>query len=302
MTFTPFVPHTHLDALIAMVIQAGHMARDIYQTYDHGVEIKDDKSPVTRADKLVEAYLEQQLSELTPHIPIIGEEGMAFAKDAGGVVPHNYEQFWLLDPIDGTQDFIERTGAYAINVALVEWGVPVLGMIYAPSYHNQLFVGGVGVGVFRYDGHTHTRHDILACDICPLVHDKNGTPILRNGGLENVSDARNTVPNPLIVITSGRNKDRYKIQDWLTEPLPHGYMKLGSAIKFTLLASNQAHVYPRFAPSMEWDTASGDVILRQLGGGIYTLDGKLMTYGKPDYRNSHFISYAPIMPKHLLKF
>ena len=306
MTYPPFVSQMYLDDCIAMAIQAGKIAQDIYQSGDHGVRIKGDKSPVTKADQAVESYLETCLSQMTPHIPIIGEEAMSSLSDTQGETHHHYEQFWLLDPIDGTRDFIERTGAYAINIALIEQGVPVFGMIYAPSYHNQLFVGGVGIGAFRYDCHTHTRHDVLACDVCPITYDDTGKTVVNDNNCDDLNGInrdkdQDEILNPLVVITSGRNKDRYAIKDKIMPWVPHVYMDIGSAIKFTLLASNQAHVYPRFAPSMEWDTASGDAILRQLGGGVMTLDGHHMVYGKPQYRNPHFMAYAPLMSPDMLK-
>lgn len=302
---TQFLPQNHMDDLLDMMCQAGQIARDIYQSADHGVSIKSDQSPVTRADTAVEQYLTDILQAMTPHIPIVGEEATATQSDTTPTqqtATPQHEKFWVVDPIDGTRDFVNRTGAYSINVALIENGVPVLGMIYAPSYNNQMLVGGIDVGVFRYDVHTHTRHDNLACDVCPLVYDDHGKTMPVHTGQGDSQDSIDSI-NPLVIITSGRNDDRHTIAERLSRtPENCGYMNIGSAIKFMVLCGNQAHVYPRFAPCMEWDTASGDAILRQLGGGVRTLDGKPLTYGKPDYANPHFVAHAPAIAPSFIKW
>ena len=265
----------HLDAFIEMIRQAGSMARDMYDKNEYAIYTKTDKSPVTEADQKVEIFIEQHLSRITPDIPIVGEEGVANAKDTGATIVDvkNAPLYWLVDPIDGTREFIERTGQYAISVALMENHTPILGMIYAPNYNDVLYVGGRGIGAWREQGQG-TRESL------PFV---------------------NTITDEFSIITSGRNYDADRIYKFIKKNIPIAHRRMGSALKFCILAENGAHFYPRLAPTMEWDTAAGDAILREIGGGVMTFAGTPLTYGKADYRNGHFIAYAPSADISILK-
>ena len=268
------IPH-YLDALVDMIRSAGHMARDMYDKNEYAVFTKTDKSPVTEADQKVENFIEQQLQHITPTIPIVGEEGVSHAKDSGASIVDvtHAPLYWLVDPIDGTREFIERTGQYAISVALLEQGIPILGFIHAPSFDNALYVGGRGIGAWREQG----------------TGDRQPLPL------------PNTIKDEFSIITSGRNYDADKVHKFLTKNVPIAHQRMGSALKFCILAENGAHFYPRLAPTMEWDTAAGDAILRAVGGGIISFDGTPLRYGKTDYRNGHFIAYAPSADMSILK-
>ena len=266
---------THLEPLIQMIRDGGRMARDIYDNNQYAVYTKTDKSPVTEADQQVEIFIEQQLRQITPNIPIVGEEGVAGAKDRGDTVINvdDAPLYWLVDPIDGTREFIERTGQYALSVALMEHNIPILGFIYAPSFNDVLYVGGRGIGAWRENG---------------------------AGGRQSLP-FENKIVDEFNIITSGRNYDADRVHKFLTKNVPIAHQRMGSALKFCILAENGAHFYPRLAPTMEWDTAAGDAILRAIGGGIVTFDGTPLTYGKADYRNGHFVAYAPSADMSILK-
>ena len=262
-----FAVSSNLDTLIHIMINAGTMARDMYDKNEYTVYTKGDKSPVTEADKKVEIYIEEQLTTIAPNIPIIGEEGMSHAKDNGSdtIDVSDVSRYWLVDPIDGTREFIDRTGQYAVCIALIENGIPEFGMIYAPSYNDCIYVGGCDMGAWRQDVYGNRTP-------LPLPDEKK---------------------DEVRIITSGRNFDADKAHKFLKTKTPLCHKRMGSALKFCMLAENQAHFYPRFAPTMEWDTAAGDAILRQIGGGIVTMDNKPLTYGKSDFKNPHFVAYGP---------
>ena len=265
----------YLPSLIQMIRDGGGMARDIYDKNQYAVYTKTDKSPVTEADQKVEIFIEQQLQKITPNIPIVGEEGVAGAKDRGDTVINvdNAPLYWLVDPIDGTREFIERTGQYALSVALMENNIPILGFIYAPSFNDVLYVGGRDIGAWRE----------------------------YSDGVRQSLPFANTIGDELSIITSGRNYDADRVHKFLSKNTPIAHQRMGSALKFCILAENGAHFYPRLAPTMEWDTAAGDAILRAIGGGIITFEGTPLTYGKADYRNGHFVAYAPSADMSILK-
>jgi 3'(2'), 5'-bisphosphate nucleotidase len=240
---------------------------EILRIYEEGcdVTLKDDSSPVTAADHAAEAIILAALRRITPEIPIVAEEEIS-----GGHVPGNLgERFYLVDPLDGTREFVNRNGDFTVNIALIEHGAPVLGIVYSPV-RGWLFVGGPEGAqemTVDYKGNVSARQPI-AC---------------------------RTAPEQLIAVAS-RSHRTPETDDYLKDFAIADCVSVGSSIKFGLLARGEADIYPRFGRTMEWDTAAGDAVLRAAGGITLTLDGKPLTYGRrnqaddADFANPHFVA------------
>jgi 3'(2'), 5'-bisphosphate nucleotidase len=225
------------------------------------VQLKPDASPVTAADHAAEAIILAGLRELTPDIPVIAEEEVA-----AGRIPAVADCFWLVDPLDGTKEFISRTGNFTVNIALIAQGRPQLGVIYAPVY-DKLYAGDVArMLAWRED--SAGRHSLAAA----------GRPA---GGLTVAGSFAN----------HNAATDAYLAGFTVARR-----MALGSSLKFCLIAEGSADLYPRFGPTMEWDTAAGDAIVRASGGMVYGLDGKPLLYRKSDFYNPGFIASGAWVP------
>jgi 3'(2'), 5'-bisphosphate nucleotidase len=219
------------------------------------VRTKADRSPVTDADEAANALICARLAALTPDIPIVAEEsvGEGEAAPAGG-------RFWLVDPLDGTREFIAGRDEYTVNIALIEDSHPVLGVVGLPA-RDEVYVGIAG------DGAEHRRGDGPA------------TPI----------HAR-PVPATDAVAVASRSHGSARTDAWLAEAGVGRIARAGSAAKFCLIAEGRADLYPRFGRTMEWDTAAGHAVLAAAGGKVRTLDGKELAYGKPGFANPDFIA------------
>ncbi|QND54155.1 3'(2'),5'-bisphosphate nucleotidase CysQ [Phyllobacterium sp. 628] len=241
--------------------------QEILRIYTEGCdfELKDDKSPVTEADHAAEAIILAALHRTTPDIPVVAEEEIS-----GGHVPGDLgARFYLVDPLDGTREFVSRNGDFTVNIALIEHGIPVLGVVYAPV-RGVLFIGGPGgaeeVSIAE-DGSV-TARKAIAC---------------------------RTPPNELIAVAS-RSHRTPETDAYLEDFNIADCVSVGSSLKFGLLARGEADIYPRFGRTMEWDTAAGDAVLRAAGGMTLTLDGKPLTYGRrnqaddADFANPHFVA------------
>ncbi len=256
------------DALLSVFETAAIAAgQEILRIYEEGcdVALKDDKSPVTAADHAAEAVILEALREATPEIPIVAEEEIS-----GGHVPGELgDRFYLVDPLDGTREFVNRNGDFTVNIALIENGSPVLGIVYAPV-RGWLFTGGPeGAYEVTVDRHGNvTARKPISCRPAPP---------------EMIAVASRSHRTPE---TDGY-LDGYRIADCVS---------VGSSIKFGLLARGEADIYPRLSRTMEWDTAAGDAVLRAAGGMTLTLDGKPLTYGRrnqshdADFANPHFVA------------
>ena len=245
-----------LDALILLIRDAGRVVMEVYDS-DFDVEEKQDESPVTAADRLAEAVILDGLRQLTPGIPIVAEEAVS-----GGVVPDVSEHFWLVDPVDGTKEFISRNGEFTVNIALISHGRPVLGLVLAPAL-SRLFHGGEGLGAW--------------------VENAQGTRAIR---VRAVPDAG------LTVVGSRRHGDQSAEEALFAGRQVAERKSVGSSLKLCLVAEGGADVYPRFGRTMEWDIAAGDAVLRAAGGTVVTLDGKVLGYGKPGFDNPHFVAWG----------
>lgn len=243
-----------IDALIAPVRAAGDAIMDVHA---RGVaaEIKADGSPVTEADQAAEDILLAALARHAPDITVISEENAASHALAAGSL------FFLVDPLDGTKEFLrpDGQGAFTVNIGLVKDGVPVLGIVYAPAL-DRLFVGAAGMGA----------REISA-------------------GADRAIAVRSVPEDGALAVASRSHRDE-ATNNWLASYGIENTIATGSSLKFCLVAAGEADVYPRFGPTMEWDTAAGDAVLRAAGGHVYLPDATLFPYGKSAYRNGAFIA------------
>ena len=236
-------------------------AREIMRIYagDLGARTKADKSPVTDADHAAEAIILAGLGKLTPHTPVVAEEEMA----AGRVPKLDSGPFWLVDPLDGTKEFIKRNGEFTVNIALIESGRPILGVVLAPA-SDMLWRGATALGADKSDkGHAFERIT---------------TRVPPSAGLTACASRSHAIYSDLDIWF--RNNDLIVAER----------KQAGSSLKFCLIAEGQADIYPRFGPTNEWDTAAGHAVLEAAGGEVVTTDGKPLLYGKPNFSNPHFIA------------
>ena len=247
---------TLVSQVIDVARAAGDAIMDIYALADHGTTVKADDSPLTLADRAAHDCIVERLSAVDASIPILSEEAesIPYEQRAG------WKRFWLVDPLDGTKEFIKRNGEFTVNIGLIENNEPVLGVVYAPAVDLLFAAAGPGTAKRRVPG-----------------------------GFEPVS-AR-CVPKEAPVIVHSRSHNNSPRIAEFAEKLP-GATRIvsGSAIKFCKLAAGEADIYPRFGPTMEWDTAAGQAILEAAGGSVSTLEGARLAYGKPEFRNAGFIA------------
>jgi len=244
-----------LEDVVAVARQAGILILDVYGT-DFQSTSKSDASPVTEADELSERLILQALATLTPRIPVVSEETAA-----RGVLPETGRLFWLVDPLDGTKEFIKRNGEFTVNIALIEDGKPVLGVVLAPAL-NRLFGGGTNLTAFRDDG---IQRQFIEC--------------------------RTGLGSGLTVVSSRSHAEPDAVRAFLGDRQIASVVSVGSSLKFCLIASGEADLYPRLGRTMEWDTAAGQAVLTAAGGRVTALDGEELIYGKPGFANPHFIAF-----------
>jgi 3'(2'),5'-bisphosphate nucleotidase len=238
------------------------------------VRAKRDGSPVTMADERAEAIIVEKLRSLAPAIPIIAEEAIA----AGGQVEAG-RRFFLVDPLDGTREFIARNGEFTINIALIEGAAPIAGAVYAPAVNRIWFAGRIAFA---------TSLGV-------------GDPLPPVGACEQLYVR--SAPTLLTAVASRSHGDP-DTEAFLAALNVGERISCGSSIKFCVIAEGRADVYPRFAPTMEWDTAAGDAILRAAGGCVVQLNGQPLSYGKllDSLRNSSFVGWGdPRMASRFVK-
>jgi 3'(2'), 5'-bisphosphate nucleotidase len=255
------------EAIIAAAIEAGKVVHDIYRG-EFDVHRKADASPVTDADHAAEAIILMRLREIAPHIPIIAEE-----EAAAGRVPAIGTEFFLVDPLDGTKEFIQKRGDFTVNIALIRDRSPAIGVVYAPA-RSSLFAGDVATNsAFRSDENTDSP---LAASRRPI----RVRPV-PHGGVTAVSSRSHSTPETDAYLALCNVSDRVSV---------------GSSLKFCLVAAGEADLYPRLGPTMEWDTAAGHAVLLAAGGSVWAPGGVPLLYGKPTFRNSFFIASGTLIP------
>lgn len=268
-----------LLALLETAREAGEAILRIYRT-DFNVSFKDDHSPLTLADRRSNEIITSRLSRPPFHrFPILSEEGRDIPYDER----KRWEYFWLVDPLDGTKEFIRRNDEFTVNIALVHGKRPVLGIIYIPV-HDSLYYSAEDLGAFRIIHDSSENRALSAEDVC---RDSDRLPIAGTR-----PDER-TQRSPLKVISS-RSHLSEETADFISRlKKDHGEVKTlssGSSIKFCLIAEGSADIYPRFGPTMEWDTAAGQSIVEEAGGKVLRSDTlEPVTYNKKNLLNPWFI-------------
>ena len=250
-----------LESITNIARRAGEVILQVYAT-DFAVRGKDDASPVTQADEQAEALILESLAALAPGIPVVAEESAA-----AGRVPDLASlggRFWLVDPLDGTKEFIGRNGEFTVNIALVERGEPLLGVVLAPALGplGRLFGGCRGSGAFVEDA---AGRRTIACRAVP--------------------DAG------LTVVASRSHGDAAALDAFLAGRKVASLTNAGSSLKLCLVAAGEADLYPRLGRTMEWDIAAGHAVLAAAGGRVCRVDtGEPLRYGKPGFDNPHFVA------------
>lgn len=253
-----------LDQLISIAIEAGREAMRIYES-GFSVDRKQDASPVTEADRRCEAIILKGLADAAPEIPVLAEESAA-----DGKIPALGAQFFLVDPLDGTKEFINRTGEFTVNIALVRDRRPVLGVVYAPAA-GRLYAGATGAGAFRID------------------IGEDGAP-----GPRKPIRTRRAPESGLVAVVS-RSHRSPETDDFLKTLDIADFAAAGSSLKFCLVAEGAADVYPRLGRTMEWDTAAGQAVLEAAGGRVVAHPaGEPLAYAKSErgFDNPHFVAWG----------
>jgi 3'(2'), 5'-bisphosphate nucleotidase len=263
----PLTPHERdslAHRLAQLALEAGRVVIDLYE---RGCErrVKSDASPVSEADERAEAIILEGLARQFPETPVVAEEAVA-----SGQIPALSDRFFLVDPLDGTREFFKRNGEFTVNIALVQAKIPIVGVIYAPAL-GQLWAGGARA---------------FSCVAPP-------SDPLPNKAQWRAISARPAVRGNLVAVASRSHGDP-RTEAFLQRVRPRGRSLAGSSLKFCLLAEGQADVYPRFSPTMEWDTAAGDALLQAAGGIVRSADGGPFVYGKAEqgFRNGDFIAWG----------
>jgi 3'(2'), 5'-bisphosphate nucleotidase len=232
---------------------------------DFTAEQKDDRSPVTEADRRAERVILESLKALLPNVPVLAEESFA-----AGMRPEISDRFLLVDPVDGTKEFIKKNGEFTINIALIESGVPVAGCVYAPAL-ERLYVGADAAAAAG-SGKPGDAFD--AASLSPIK--------VRDG----------SSPEKIAVMSRSHADEetrRFALEQGVTETI-----SAGSSLKFCRVAEGAADLYPRFGPTMEWDTGAGHAVVNGAGGRVTRPDGSPFLYGKVEegYRNGPFVVWG----------
>jgi 3'(2'), 5'-bisphosphate nucleotidase len=238
----------------AIARAAGAVILQVYGT-EFAVTSKADASPVTVADERAEALITAALRALQPAWAVVAEEAAA-----QGRTPQTGRRWWLVDPLDGTREFVSRNGEFTVNIALIDDGAPVLGAVYVPV-QDLLYAGLVGQGAW-----------------------------IEDRGVRRAIRCRAAPPEGWTLACSRSHGDEAASAAWLNGRPVAATIKAGSSLKFGLIAAGLADVYPRLGRTMEWDTAAGHAVLRAAGGEVTDLPGAPLRYGKPGHENPHFVA------------
>jgi len=242
-----------LDRLAALAREAGAAAMAHYGSRA-AVELKADRSPVTAADRAAHAVIAGGLAALAPAVPVLSEEGLIPAE----AERRRWSRFWLVDPLDGTKEFLQQNGEFTVNIALVEGGEPVLGVVYAPAL-DVVYSAGAGLGSWKREGGAAPRRLL-------------GPP---------------AVPPEGMTVVESRSHPSPELEAWLAARRVARRVQAGSSLKFGLVAEGAAHCYPRLGPTWEWDTAAGDCVWRDS-----VAEGRRaspLRYNTPELKNPSFV-------------
>lgn len=228
-------PQQLLDPVLDIAIEAGRRIMQVYGSADFGITRKQDQSPLTQADLAAHRCIVDGLQQLAPEIPVLSEEDA----DIPFETRRHWTRYWLVDPLDGTKEFIKRNGQFTVNIALVDHGVPVLGVVHAPVL-EQTWLAALGAGAFRI-----------------------------NGGQRGAIVTRRAPSRPALVVSRSHRDAR--LETFLAAVPVHDAVSTGSSLKFCLIAAGEADFYPRTGPTSEWDTAAGQCVVEQAGGQVLRL-------------------------------
>lgn len=249
-----------------IAVRAGVVVMDVYETGPN-VRTKADASPVCEADERAEILIQAELERFVPGVPILAEEAAS-----RGEMPALDGRFILVDPVDGTKEFLNRNGEFTVNIALVDGGVPCAGAVYAPATGRLWFAG----------------EEAFACTVAP------------GGDLRTVANfvplRGRAAPETGLIVMASRSHADDRTEAFLARLPVAERRNAGSSLKFCALAEGSADLYPRFGPTMEWDTAAGDAVLRAAGGVMLTSEGAPFLYGKSEagFRNGSFVAWGNV--------
>lgn len=239
-----------------LAVDAGKAIMEIYRKGTHTTTIKADASPVTEADIAAHRLIVDTLRGWTPDVPVVSEESKE-QPDVGGK-----RYFWLVDPLDGTKSFIRGSGQFTVNIALIDEGNPVFGVIYIPA-QDRLFYGSAAYGAFKQEPDDAPRK------VQVRMQPEEGVAVVVS--MAHLAPETEQFLQTLTVVSR---------------------VSASSSLKFCVVAEGEADVYPRFGRTMEWDTAAGHAIVNAAGGRVETVDGQPLHYGKADFANPGFIVYG----------
>lgn len=246
---------TLLDQVVALSREAGDAIMQIYNGPAFQVTHKDDKSPLTAADLASHHAILAGLQKLTPEWPVLSEE----SEDTPYESRRAWPVFWLVDPLDGTKEFLKRNGEFTVNIALVEGNTPILGVVYAPA-SGKMYFAARGLGAFKQE----------------------------NGENLPIRVQRGPGGATRVIVSRSHGSDETELY---TKQYGHcEFVPMGSSLKFCLVAEGVADVYPRSGPTMEWDTAAAHCILQLAGGSVTAVDGQPLVYNKPSLLNPGFLA------------
>lgn len=252
------INQTLLDQVCRIAHEAGQATLPIYRS-DFEVQDKTDNSPLTQADLIAHRLIAQGLTELTPELPQLSEEGA----DIDYQTRSQWHEYWLIDPLDGTREFINQNDQFTINIALIRAHQPVLGVVYAPAL-GQLWCGADSLGAFHRKGDA----DNTRIQVDAYQQDK-----------------------PRVLVSRSHRSEG--IEQLLTNMRQYEPVSMGSSLKFCLIAEGNADFYPRLGPTSEWDTAAGHAVLKAAGGRVTELDGQELSYNETDsYLNEPFLAFG----------
>ena len=250
-----------VDEVIKIARAAGEKILEIYDDVDNfQVESKDDNSPLTRADREANAIICQGLDNLSVKFPIISEENKLLPYDKR----KDYEYCWMVDPLDGTKEFIKRNGEFTVNIALILNGKSVAGVVYTPVTNDMYY-----------------------------AIENEGAYWIKNGEAQRLNAPEYKSSDEGLAIVCSRSHLNDATQNFIDAYNNPEKVSKGSSLKFLIIASGGAHIYPRLAPTMEWDTAAAQIILEEAGGSVIDANSKIpVRYNKENLLNPHFIAYA----------
>jgi 3'(2'), 5'-bisphosphate nucleotidase len=267
-----------LEKAIEIILRAGQEVRSIYDSDQFEVELKADRSPLTRADRVSHQVITRELK--TTNLPILSEESRRIDWN----VRSGWARFWMVDPLDGTKEFIKRNGEFTINIALIDGQRPVMGIIYAPV-REVLYFGVQGKGAFKLGDRASEKS-------------LSSIPGWKNEAIKLPVSETFSVVRAVVSRSHLSEETRDYIQN-----LEHDFgsvqpISAGSALKLCVIAEGNAEIYPRMGPTMEWDIAAGDIIVSESGGNLLRTDGSVLLYNKKDLRNPWFVAQSRAFVKH----